>query len=137
MSPSLTLAARAALTRQFEKTWQEYEQFVYSLARRRRYRLPPPTRLHQMVGAHGYVDTAKRLMQASGATQTGFTDLWLFGDAIGQDLISKYSIEALMLEERFRPLFTNDERAEAQRRIDEINEAPGQRRPSALGAGVK
>ena len=83
--------------------------------------------------------TATSTLQSgpSGATQTGFTDLWLFGDAIGQDLISKYSIEALMLEERFRPLFTNDERAEAQRRIDEINEAPGQRRPSALGAGVK
>jgi hypothetical protein len=121
MSPNLTVAARAVLTRQFEKTWREYEQVVYGLARRHRYPLPTATRLHQMVGAYGYAETAKRLMQAPKA-QTGFTDLWLFGQTIGIDLISKYSIEALMLEARFHSLFDDgDYLAEARRRLDEVN----------------
>jgi hypothetical protein len=127
MSLSLTPAAHAALEHLFEETLREYDRIIYDLARRHHYRLPPATRIRQMIADHGGVGTAKRLMRTP-KTQSGFTELWMFGRKIGMDLISKYSVEAAMLEERFGRLFDDDELAEARRRLDEIN------RPAAATA---
>lgn len=57
-------------------------------------------------------ETAKRLL-ASSAPQEGLYKLWdlgLLGD----------SMEAVVLQERFRTLFTKEELAEARKRLEEL-----------------
>lgn len=67
------------------------------------------TRFIQMVGEVGGLDTARRLLHAPGVSD-GFTTLWEKGRL---DL----SVENRVLDPRFRPLFTDDERRIARERL--------------------
>lgn len=71
-----------------------------------------PTYFMQMLGEHGGVETAKRLL-AKPEPQTGLYELWHL------DLL-KDSMEAVVLQEKFRPLFTEKELIEADRRLEEL-----------------
>jgi hypothetical protein len=71
-----------------------------------------PTYFMQMLGEHGGVETAKRLL-AKSEPQTGLYELWHL------DLL-KDSMEAVVLQEKFRPLFTEKELTEAHRRLEEL-----------------
>ena len=66
----------------------------------------------QMLGEHGGVGTAKRLL-ASEEPQTGLFELYY------RELLHE-SMEAIVLQEKFRPLFTETELAEACRRLEEL-----------------
>ena len=66
----------------------------------------------QMLGEHGGVETARRLM-ASREPQLGLFELYRL------DLLHE-SMEAVVLQEKFRSLFTPEELAEAHRRLDEL-----------------
>jgi len=65
-----------------------------------------------MIEEHGAVDAAKRLL-ATEKVQTGLMRPWELKSL-------KKSMEALVIQERFRPLFTDAELAEAHRRLDEL-----------------
>lgn len=67
----------------------------------------------QMLDAYGGVETAKRLL-AKRDTQAGLYKLWEL-DLLGD------SMEAVVLQERYRPLFTEEEIAEAQRRLEKLD----------------
>jgi hypothetical protein len=69
-------------------------------------------RFRQMLGEYGGVGTAKRLL-AKPDFQTGLFELSRLHS------LSK-SMEAFVIQERFRPLFTAAEIAEARRRLDEL-----------------
>ncbi len=69
-------------------------------------------RFRQMIDEHGAVESAKRLL-ATREIQTGLMRLWEMGS------LSK-SMEALVIQERFQPLFTPEEIAEARRRLEEL-----------------
>lgn len=71
-----------------------------------------PTYFMQMLGELGGVETAKRLL-AKSEPQTGLYELWRL------DLI-KDSMEAVVLQDKFRSLFTPEEIAEARRRLEEL-----------------
>jgi hypothetical protein len=58
------------------------------------------------------VETAKRLL-AKSDPQTGLFELWRL------DLLHE-SMEAIVLQEKFKDLFTPDEIAEAHRRLEEL-----------------
>ena len=63
----------------------------------------------QMIETHGGVGTAKRLLKAS-KQQYGLTRLWNLG-------LLGISAEALVLQECWQPLFTDDERRVARERL--------------------
>ena len=66
----------------------------------------------QMLDRYQAVETAKRLL-ANQEIQKGLMHLW--------DLkLLDHSMEAAVIQERFRPLFTEAEIAEARRRLDEL-----------------
>lgn len=69
----------------------------------------------QMLDRYGGVETAKRLLAKRDA-QTGLYKLWELG-LLGD------SMEAVVLQERFRPLFTEEEIAEAKRRLEELGDS--------------
>lgn len=69
-----------------------------------------PIRFLQLVEELGGTATAKKLLAEP--LQEGFTTLWEHGRL---DL----SMEALVLRQLWRPLFTEDELATARRRLDE------------------
>lgn len=69
-------------------------------------------RFRQMIGRHGAVDAAKRLL-ATRDTQAGLTKLWELKE-LGK------SMEALVVQERFGPLFSEGEIAEARRRLVDL-----------------
>lgn len=71
-----------------------------------------PTYFMQMLGDHGGVETAKRLL-VSEEPQTGLFRLYRIG------LMHK-SMEAVVLQDKFRPLFKEKELAEAHRRLEEL-----------------
>jgi len=71
-----------------------------------------PTYFMQMLGEHGGVETARRLL-ASREPQPGLFELYRL------DLLHA-SMEAVVLQEKFRSLFTPEELAEAHRRLDEL-----------------
>jgi hypothetical protein len=71
-----------------------------------------PTYFMQMLGKYGGVETAKRLL-ASKETQTGLFELYHL------ELLHE-SMEAVVLQEKFRSLFTDSELAEARRRLEEL-----------------
>lgn len=71
-----------------------------------------PIRFLQMVQEHGGVETAKRLLLQD-RVQTGLITLW---DCGRLDL----SMEALVIDPRFQPLFTEDEIAIARERLEEF-----------------
>ena len=66
----------------------------------------------RMLDECGGRETAKRLL-AKRDTQQGLYKLWELG-------LLKVSVEAVVLQERFRELFTDEEIAEAHRRLDEM-----------------
>lgn len=71
-----------------------------------------PTYFMQMLGELGGVETAKRLL-AKSEPQTGLYELWRLG-------LLKDSMEAMVLQDKFRSLFTPEEIAEARRRLEEL-----------------
>ena len=71
-----------------------------------------PTYFMQMLAEHGGVETAKRLLGKS-EPQTGLFELWQL------DLLHE-SMEAVVLLEKFRLLFTEVELTEARRRLEEL-----------------
>jgi len=82
---------------------------TYEAARQRGY---VATYFIQMLEEHGGVETAKRLL-AKSEPQAGLFNLWELG-------LLKDSMEALVLQDRFKPLFSEGEIAEARRRLDEL-----------------
>lgn len=69
-------------------------------------------RFRQIIDEYGAVEAAKRLLTTR-EIQTGLMRLWELKS------LSK-SMEALVIQERFQPLFTPEEIAEARRRLDEL-----------------
>jgi hypothetical protein len=70
------------------------------------------TRFKQLVENRGGVGAAKWLLGKEDV-QEGLTKLWELG-------LLEHSTEALVLRERFRPLFTESERQEARRRLESL-----------------
>ena len=70
------------------------------------------TYFQRMIDQYGSLETAKRLLAKPGI-QEGLMRLWEMG-------CLDESMEALVIQERFRPLFTEAEIAEARRRLDEL-----------------
>lgn len=68
------------------------------------------TRFLQMLGEKGGVKTAKKLISKDGGTE-GFLKLWQFGRL---DL----SIEALVQQDEFRELFTDEELEMCKERLE-------------------
>lgn len=82
---------------------------TYEAARKRGY---VATYFLQMLEEHGGVETAKRLL-AKPDPQTGLFELWNLA-------LLHESMEAVVLQDQFKDLFTEDELAEARRRLDEL-----------------
>ena len=70
------------------------------------------TYFKRMLDTYQGVETAKRLL-AKQEIQEGLMKLW------GMKLLSQ-SMEALVIQERFKPLFTDAEIAEAHRRLEKL-----------------
>jgi hypothetical protein len=66
----------------------------------------------RMIDLNGGLETAKRLLAKPGI-QEGLMKLWELG-------LLDHSMEALVIQERFQPLFTEAEITEARRRLDEL-----------------
>ena len=66
----------------------------------------------RMVDQHGGLGAAKRLL-AKPEIQEGLMRLWELHQL-------DHSMEALVIQEHFRPLFTENEIAEAHRRLEEL-----------------
>ena len=71
-----------------------------------------PTYFLQMLGELKGRETAKRLL-ATSELQTGLFELWNLG-------LLHASMEAVVLQDKFRDLFTAGEIAEAHRRLEEL-----------------
>lgn len=71
-----------------------------------------PTYFMQMLAEHGGVGTAKRLL-AKSEPQEGLFELWRL------NLLNE-SMEAVVVQEKYQTLFTEDEVAEANRRLEEL-----------------
>jgi hypothetical protein len=71
-----------------------------------------PTYFLRMVQEYGGVGAAKRLLAAPNAQQ-GLYKLWELG---GLD----FSMEALVIQEKYQSLFTAEELAEAHKRLDAL-----------------
>ena len=99
---------------------------IYDAAAKLGYR---PTRFVQMVHEHGGVAAAKRLLSGPVA-QSGLTTLW---ELERLDI----SMEALVVQERWQPLFSDAERQAARDRLSAYGYDPasGCERPSR-GAGT-
>ena len=82
---------------------------TYEAARKRGY---VATYFLQMLEEHGGKETAKRLLSKS-EPQTGLFELWQLG-------LLHESLEAVVLQEKFKGLFTTDELAEVHRRLEEL-----------------
>ncbi len=83
---------------------------VYETAREHGY---TPTYFKQMLDKYQGVEAAKRLLTAP-RVQSGLMRLWELG-------LLKHCMEAAVIEERFRELFTDTEIAEARRRLEELD----------------
>lgn len=70
------------------------------------------TYFKQMLDTYQGVETAKRLL-AKQEIQEGLMKLW-------EMKLLDQCMEALVIQERFKPLFTNAEIAEAHRRLEEL-----------------
>jgi hypothetical protein len=82
---------------------------TYEAARKRGY---VATYFLQMLEEHGGVETAKRLL-AKSEPQTGLFELWNLG-------LLQESMEAIVLQGKFKNVFTEVELAEANRRLEEL-----------------
>ena len=74
--------------------------------------ITPPTRFLQMVDSQGGVATARQLLAATDISD-GFSRLWEAGRL---DL----TVEAVVLRDRWRPLFTPGELEIARRRLADV-----------------
>jgi|SRR3990172_845883 len=92
-----------------ELDFQRGMMSVYETARQHGY---IASYFKQMLDRHGGVEAAKRLL-AGEVIQSGLMRLW-------ELKLLNHSMEALVIQERFRSLFTDDEVAEARRRLDEL-----------------
>jgi hypothetical protein len=72
-----------------------------------------PSDFKKMLDKRGGVETARRLLSAR-KVQAGLMRLW-------ELKLLDYSVEALVLQERFRPLFTAAEQEEAHLRLEELD----------------
>ena len=70
------------------------------------------TYFKRMIDQHGGLEAAKRLL-AESEIQVGLMKLW-------ELKLLDHSMEALVIQERFRSLFTKAEIAEARRRLEEL-----------------
>jgi hypothetical protein len=82
---------------------------TYEAARKRGY---VASYFLQMLEEHGGQETAKRLLVKS-EPQTGLFELWQLN-------LLHESMEAVVLQEKFKVLFTDEELAEAHRRLEEL-----------------
>ena len=96
------------MTKDIERQFHEEMVGIYRAAARIGYRAP---RFLQMVIEHGGLEAAKRLLRAP-EEQSGLTRLWELGRL---DL----SVEALVLQERWNTLFSDEERQKARTRLKE------------------
>ena len=71
-----------------------------------------PTYFNQMLDLYGGIETAKRLL-ADSKPQTGLFELHRLG--LLQD-----SMEAVILKKEYKEFFTNNELAEAHKRLDDL-----------------
>lgn len=71
-----------------------------------------PTYFMQMLGEHGGKKTAEILLAKPGP-QTGLSKLWELH-------LLRESMEAVVLQDKFRSLFTEIELSEAHRRLEEL-----------------
>ncbi len=78
-------------------------------ARERKY---TPTYFLKMLAEYGGLETARRLI-AKREPQAGLMTLWELG-------LLNESMEAVMLRSRFRPLFIEEELAEAKQRLEDL-----------------
>ena len=83
---------------------------TYKIAKEHEYNA---TYFLQMLKQYGGVETAKRLL-AKKEPQTGLFELWELN-------LLHISMEAVVLQEHFRILFTEEEIAEAYRRLEELD----------------
>lgn len=83
---------------------------TYETARERGY---IATYFLQMLEEHGGLETARRLL-AKPEAQQGLFELWDRG-------LLDISMEAVILQDRFRSLFTEVELSEAHRRLEALN----------------
>lgn len=79
---------------------------IYDAAAELGYR---PTLFRRMVHEQGGVETARRLLKAT-EPQEGLTTLWKLGRL-------DISMEALVVQERWEPLFSDEERRVARERL--------------------
>jgi hypothetical protein len=86
---------------------------IYAAAAELGYR---PTDFLRMVREHGGVETARRLLRAAEA-QAGLTTLWKLGRL-------DISMEALVVQERWEPLFSDEERQVARERLKAYGSDP-------------
>ena len=68
-----------------------------------------PSHFSQMLAEFGGVETAKRLL-ASSKAQEGLNKLWELN-------LLPESMEAIVIQEKYQPIFTEEERAEARKRL--------------------
>ena len=66
----------------------------------------------QMLGEYGGVETARRLL-AKSEPQTGLFELWQLG-------LLHESMEAVVLQEKYKVLFDESHLSEARRRLEEL-----------------
>jgi hypothetical protein len=93
-----------------EKAFEAAMLDTYEQSKRFKYY---PTYFLRMVQEHGGVGTAKRLLASQNA-QKGLFTLWELG---GLD----FSMEALVLNQKFQRLFTQEELGEAHRRLAQLH----------------
>ncbi len=101
------------MTRGLEGGFDQAMAAIYPNAAKIGYR---PTYLVQMLGEHCGLETARRLLSTP-EPQAGMTRLWELGRL---DL----SVEALVLRERWRGLFTDAERRTARERLESYGYYP-------------
>jgi hypothetical protein len=87
---------------------------VYETAVQRGYHA---TVFKELLDQHGGVQAARRLL-ATRDSQSGLSVLWRLG-------LVAYTAEALVIQDRFRPLFSEAEVQEARRRLEELGHFKG------------
>ena len=91
----------------------EFERAAYDICHAAKAIGYRPVRFQQMLDELGAVDTARQLL-ASRRFHEGFTKLWELGRL-------DTSLECVVLNPSFRPLFSEQELNEARRRLRELD----------------
>jgi hypothetical protein len=91
---------------------EEFTKAMWSTMDAARAKNYTPTYFMRMLERYGGVETAKRLL-ADHTPQSGLSTLWEL------DLLPQ-SLEAVVIQDRYRSLFKPDEISEARRRLDEL-----------------